>query len=994
MKRKRFPTRADYFWSAWSVIVSAAMEGLAGMRKYYPKALKRHKPVRVIDPQGSHTVRVHPRQGIKLVLCQPQTLSNVDANGKYEITFNNDFLYLEKTEHNNKNQIVYYIGQKYDLTSWAELTETFLGEVRVDIVDNTHENRDDCKYEGATLGVYHCPQTQNAGDVITVVNPETCTVKLEPSRVLEVVCYEPSWPEDCCETWKVHVEDFEVEAQGIFVQNINKHNILTRLYADDKGSAGGFTVKPRHNPTVNGLLEEKMRSHFQGELERRKTPGRENHFWFAFTADSKKKIASLKNGSYICARITLIGAAKIDGEWHTVKRELILMLSKHGKPVASSKMFNHSRALMAIKDDKPIALRRHQDKNRCLLQNPGNTESLDFSTGYEDCAIEVPFPKSLWPEEPADAEWLVAYDDGVHGDKYLSLIKLDPVERDGYRFQKFRIERKQGVAAPTETNGCGNFLGAIKISYPPKKNFTESSKRIAVWLQEKRKQYKSAYHCGNVTGPHHWKQGLGYYSESNLKVAIVKIEEIPIKSLEDKAHTVKLHAHSYYSDYDNAYYGVPIKKKGSIPASHVMGNRPTNEASAGRTGYRNTPTSTGDTTRTGTTTEGELSTSEPIILYNPAHLQEVTLAPEQELILRLSQPDELLLKQEEREKCRGELWTLNPMAVCDTKPLVYQHRVVEVATGRYKQEARIRADVSRLPAVAGTHNAGAVRLECSATCRVIRIHVKKGQTEQKQQRLLHQIKFLEKLPYHEAAGKKYVFANNWKHGDGVRITPKDVVYVKTPEIPEDYDGNWNVQFLQHAIPNHVWERLPNNIREKVNRQHPWYAKDVPVIVRDTLVFKPLQESASGMLPELLDALKASGLNDYLPVLTLVYENFRIVTEESQIGLVEVRKKLVRELTLCVNLKSAPAQPRYVWHPTDGMEMKANKGDILSINFTPTDEKQIPNWKCTEHPTFIKYEGTNVAQGNEQIKLYVQGRGSGIIKFKTKEKILSIYVNVA
>src|SRR4051812_16267064 len=135
---RQHPTRFDYLVSFLSGI----------MRKIYPKRLRKYNPVRICSPMDMHTARLHSRQGLKLVLDSPQSYGNVSEGAEYDVHTTSPYLTLDEVGLNHKNQHVFSFIQKYDLTNWSEVSEMFLGEVRIDIVNNQHENKDDCKYSG------------------------------------------------------------------------------------------------------------------------------------------------------------------------------------------------------------------------------------------------------------------------------------------------------------------------------------------------------------------------------------------------------------------------------------------------------------------------------------------------------------------------------------------------------------------------------------------------------------------------------------------------------------------------------------------------------------------------------------------------------------------------------------------------------------------------------------------------------------------------------
>src|SRR5206468_3590091 len=159
----------------------------------------------------------------------------------------------------------------------------------------------------------------------------------------------------------------------------------------------GYSVISRKELEVNSQLSDKSAIKW-------KSPNKENHFWFEFSAESKRKITELKSGNYPCSRIILNGSAKINGEYQRIKKEFIIVLSKNGKNKSSI--------------SENIGMKRFYDKTRCLLKNPGNNETIEFSSGFEDLTVEVASPNFYWKEEPKEAQWEISYDESIYKDKF------------------------------------------------------------------------------------------------------------------------------------------------------------------------------------------------------------------------------------------------------------------------------------------------------------------------------------------------------------------------------------------------------------------------------------------------------------------------------------------------------------------------------------------------------------------------------------------------
>lgn len=980
-------------WMLPFLYLVAGMSHLGlGEMKTNAKRVKRVKRpraynlVRVINPKGTHAVRVHPRQGVRLVLDSPQIHKNISEGARLEVKVNSPYLFLDEVDANGKGQVVYIIRQTCDLSNWADVSEIFLGEISVELVGNTHPKKQDCLYDGACLGVYHLPAKQDS-QVLTVINPQDHTIKLEPHRTLEVVCFCRAWAgagSKGNEEWMARVEYLGgPEVEGIYVEQIKEFECKTRsLNPQFSLKAEDFTVIPRYCPSVNSLLHENEQSRFSHN----ENPDRQHHFWLAFTKKSIQKISSLKTGKYVLARVVLTGTACDPNDKPVkVKHEFILVLSKHGKPV---KKDNQMTLLLTNE-----AARRDFSCYNKLLTNPGQTEQLDFHAGFEDCVIEVAVPKVYWDEEPVEARWI--WEKCEEGINCLDITSLADIKKLGINYQRFNIERQKDKFGTS--NG---FLGAIKIVYPPKADSHDGNRRLSVWFEYQRNHiYSGATNTGQRIQTH-YKDGLGTFIPGRTapKIALVQIAEIACAKLGDGAKVMKVsEANSYCAkDWDNYYYGTPVSKKKerdatSIPASHVLGNPPTGEKRSGlwTSGFNNRKR----------TTEISQDSIESIILQNPANLQEVTLAPDQCLIIRLMPPEDVLTRKDERERSHGELWGLNLMAVGDMRPVFVKHCILEAGTSRYRQEIVVKADSSHLPPYSGNYPAGAVHLQCSGTSRVIRLYVNKEHSTE-QLHSLPQMEFTSEIQVHEANQRRNLLAQNWSHNAAVRIKPTDIIYVRDPDAVND--GNdwrnmeWSIQFIQHPISKEIWDKLDSNVKDKVDRMRPWYARDYPIYLHKTLITKAIDQTAVEC-EALVDSLKKTMKQDYIPVATVSFIAHKSQEVENDMGLIESIVKVRRDIHLCLDLSKPKPTGGYhsVYRPVDRSIHQLKVNDIISIHLCPKEaEEGYYPWDCTYHPQFMEYIGSSTSTGDDVFRFKVKAAGCDWIKLKCDTNDMWLRINAS
>lgn len=954
------------------------------MRKQMAKKPKLRKPQRVANPTSRlHTARLFPCQSLALVLSDPITTGHacISKDAKFHVELQGDLLVIEKVDTNRKGQTVYTISPKFDFTEWSEYSEVFLGEVFVRIINNNHPEKQNCSFSEASVCVYQATKEHKTENVLTIINPDGANVRVEPHKMLEIVVYESKWnnhddnkveADGYHDEWKIALKDHEIEGEGIFLKPIRQQAVYGSLTDADKKN-NKLPAIPRYKRIINPRLTGEIKKSVEGEIEKLLPPCREHHFWYAFSEDSVKKINTISGGIYPLADITITGSCeKNPNPDLSEKRTALVHLSIHGK----KQQVMHAGIHTATTDPKKKQdlMKRAYEKIKGILSNPASTEQIDFHQGFEEIVIELAVPNCLWPEEPEKADWEVEMTDSFTGKDNLKLIFLSDYYRNGIRFQRFRIE----LVASKETSET-KFLGAFRIHYPPKATYHEASRRISCWittaLSHRRKQTLSvATHVtrkitGGNSHSHYsgygygdYKVGKGWYNGKPER-AKVEIEELQCTSLEDHAHTRLVKDIYLIPEYRGEHYDGPgavytKKKESTSPRHSILGST--------------TPTTTGNTgSLTGMSTAGQTSITIPSSdeaepIYNPTHLQDITVDEGQAVTIRMAPPS-IVLGQ---DRCPGQLWGFSAIQTGDCKPTIKHNRVYTTDTMCF-QEVRIEPDLTHLPAFAGTFPCGAMKIECeengSTVARVVRFHVNKSyrtdSTKYPKAILPSHVRFIKPGQVHEAKQRQYYLIRAWEHNDGLVIQSNDQIFIKHPVTSGNwFSDGWSWQIVNHPIPNEVWDKLAPHVKRGFDQKKPWWAKVLPTQMKTTILFRPLSGQNEHM-EHLLDVIAKASTLPYFPLITIIYENNQYIENKQAStahGIIEVCHKLRRILHIYIDLQERQAKLKAaseskefsVDDPKDGDYIRVGPNNIFLVKLK--SETEAP-WFCSTYPSFLNLE---------------------------------------
>ena len=228
---------------------------------------KSYEPVRVANPSEGHLLPLLPNQDFVLVLDDPNP----------EVEYNSKFFELSKTEF-RKDSTVFSFTQKYNLDSWSRISRTYLGEVSV--LTNS--------YFGSLCVFLETFNVQKSR-LMTVINPFSNYVKVDPQSLLEVV---------------------------VFDEKSQKENWGCTIISGDSGLKYEMFEYKKFDPFQTEIKWEEMNSFCfsypramqicqprsaGGEM----VPFYEHHFWFRIDRSSISSIPHMSPGIYPAGKIIL-----------------------------------------------------------------------------------------------------------------------------------------------------------------------------------------------------------------------------------------------------------------------------------------------------------------------------------------------------------------------------------------------------------------------------------------------------------------------------------------------------------------------------------------------------------------------------------------------------------------------------------------------------------------------------------------------------------------
>lgn len=398
--------------------------------------LKKYNPVKVVDPfTDGHAVRLQSCQAFQLILTK-------NSNEFYDVELNSEYLIIEKIERVFNNGIekeIYFISQKYDLSSWAKISNVFLGNVIV-----SRKQQTESVPVGYQICVYLNCVNESKQKVVTVINPNNHLIKIEPSSLLEIVIFGKD-----AGRWSL----MSIEEIGCYcIRSETVYNDIPDVYDANLT----FCPEPRNvSFAINPLLEESKFCVTQQELHKAIDKcSKEYHFWVHLDVKSVRKASTTPNGNYSMGNIKFSCKNEEDVVVKELFSELMLSLRHSNNNVNSSEY----QALRSSVENWSIrSINPAQNSVLC----PNFNENVDIIKGAEFLYVEIPQP-SVYMGKDVEGYWSV--DASLENNKKvgLQISELSPRYVNGFMVQRFVVKNSEWWSKLSVTT---LFLGHINFSF-------------------------------------------------------------------------------------------------------------------------------------------------------------------------------------------------------------------------------------------------------------------------------------------------------------------------------------------------------------------------------------------------------------------------------------------------------------------------------------------------------------------------------------------------
>lgn len=228
-------------------------------RLMHSRSKKSFLPARVNNPTADwHSAPLCPNQDLIVTVSSWMKIVDLD--------FTSSYFTLDRTDELKDGTKIFYFKQLYDLTAWAALSNVYLGSITVVAEEYA-----------STICVF----LKSEIDIMTVINPNGCEVKLPPHHILEVVLYDTENP---MVTWNFN-------RNMPFPSNSINNNLNFKVLSHQTiASADDDKVWIRQSMLKDGFPC--FPRAFDGFV------GHEHHFWLRLADESEAEAEKLQTGTY------------------------------------------------------------------------------------------------------------------------------------------------------------------------------------------------------------------------------------------------------------------------------------------------------------------------------------------------------------------------------------------------------------------------------------------------------------------------------------------------------------------------------------------------------------------------------------------------------------------------------------------------------------------------------------------------------------------------
>lgn len=401
---------------------------------------RKYRLAKITDPASNgHSVRLRSGQPFVLVL------SEVTKN--WVVNINSPFLIIEKIEYDFvKNKVLYFMGQKYGLRKFDQISNFFLGNIS--FYSDKDRTVQCCVYLDCT--------NKSKQSVLTVINPRNAFVKFDANQLVHVVLYSKPF---------VHWEEFY---NNDFLELIRQETVLNDLegyYATEDA----FCSEPCH---VQLPVNDRLIKEIKSEVEKdNKAPEKiiEHHYWFRIKRERLALASASPNGCFGYGRLTF---EPVGNNQSVSPINCNLCVNLRGTAREKIDMVLHEAMTYRAEN----WAHKFVDMGRSYIFMPAKLENIDLKPGQDVFYVELPQPSIYYSEYADNSTWKRDSDPD-----YPTSVKVSELEErtiGGKIVQRFLItnlmdeknihpqeKSKESPLITTIKFSCGKSIGEGNFSY-------------------------------------------------------------------------------------------------------------------------------------------------------------------------------------------------------------------------------------------------------------------------------------------------------------------------------------------------------------------------------------------------------------------------------------------------------------------------------------------------------------------------------------------------
>lgn len=361
--------------------------------------MKRLKPVNIKSIKGNgYSVILYP--------CQPICLT---LTGNFEVNLHSDYLFIKKVEKSPEKNI-FHLEQYFDLSSWANCSSVFLGEIEVKDASESY-----------IIFVY---LKNNKKNVVSVINPRLNKIKISVDEILEVVITSNktiTYEDFACSFFDFNQLNCK---NSLWLEKLREEKVYCPDSSPIRKDESDFTIISRSSASlkVNPFSSEDIKKFS-------KTSITQYHFWFRISPEFIKDVCEKNHGQPL-------GNLLFSDNEDVYNLQLIVSSRrKNVKECDFVKSLGEIRGLAG----------NYYDTELRLLINPNDSESVQFTGEKNNLIVEMGPPFSFCSDVAEKDRWSVKIEpvfesSNIHNKQQrLNVVELNDRKINGKLIQRFLI---------------------------------------------------------------------------------------------------------------------------------------------------------------------------------------------------------------------------------------------------------------------------------------------------------------------------------------------------------------------------------------------------------------------------------------------------------------------------------------------------------------------------------------------------------------------------